>query len=58
MIGTEDPQDALLTLAFSIQANIGCVRAPARRGVSDPSGVPTVWGVLEDLTSRVAHLLD
>lgn len=56
MTGPERQQDALLTLAFSIRANPGAYALLLGAGVSAPSGVPTAWGVLEDLTSRVADL--
>jgi SIR2-like domain len=49
-------EDALLTLAFSLRANPGAYALLLGAGVSAPSGIPTAWGVLEDLTSRVAQL--
>jgi len=55
---TERPrdEDALLTLAFSLRANRGAYALLLGAGVSAPSGIPTAWGVLEDLTSRIAQL--
>ncbi|NMO54530.1 hypothetical protein HH310_25520 [Actinoplanes sp. TBRC 11911] len=49
-------EDALLTLAFSLRATPGAYALLLGAGVSAPSGIPTAWGVLTDLTSRVAEL--
>lgn len=56
MTVTVRDEDALLTLAFSLRANPGAYALLLGAGVSAPSGIPTAWGVLEDLTSRVAQL--
>lgn len=58
MTDSKRQQDALLTLAFSIQANPGAYAVLLGAGVSAPSGAPTAWGILSDLTSRVALLSD
>ncbi|MDF0512497.1 SIR2 family protein [Agromyces sp. H3Y2-19a] len=55
-MGYRDEDDALLMLAFSVQANPGAYALLLGAGVSAPSGIPTAWGVLEDLTSRIAQL--
>jgi hypothetical protein len=49
-------EDALLALAFSLRANPGAYALLLGAGVSAPSGIPTAWGVLQDLTGRVAQL--
>ncbi len=46
----------LLTLAFSIHSNPGAYALLLGAGVSVSSGIPTAWGVLVDLTSRLALL--
>lgn len=46
----------LLTLSFSLHANPGAYALLLGAGVSAPSGIPTAWGVLEDLVSRAAEL--
>jgi hypothetical protein len=46
--------DALLTLAFSLHSSPGAYAVLIGAGVSASSGVPTAWGVLSDLTSRIA----
>src|SRR5450830_1204562 len=48
--------DQLLPLAFGLRANPGAYALLLGAGVSAPSGIPTAWGVLEDLTRRVAVL--
>ncbi|PPF65446.1 hypothetical protein C5E11_00730 [Clavibacter michiganensis] len=48
--------DALLPLAFSLYSSPGAYGVLLGAGVSAPSGIPTAWGVIEDLTSRVAQL--
>lgn len=48
----------LLTLAFSINSNPGAYALLLGAGVSAPSGIPTAWGVLEDLVSRAASLTE
>lgn len=50
-------EDALLALAFSVRANPGAYAVLLGAGVSAPSGIPTAWGVLQDLTARVALLV-
>jgi hypothetical protein len=50
--------DALLSLAFSIQSNPGAYALLVGAGVSASSGLPTAWNVLEDLTARLADLSD
>jgi hypothetical protein len=46
--------DALLTLAFSLNSSPGAYAVLIGAGVSASSGVPTAWGVLSDLTSQIA----
>lgn len=46
----------LLTTAFSVHANPGAYALLLGAGVSAPSGIPTAWGVLEDLVARAADL--
>lgn len=48
--------DSLLPLAFSLHANPGAYAALLGAGVSAASGIPTAWGVLQDLTARVADV--
>lgn len=48
----------LLTLAFSINSNPGAYALLLGAGVSAPSGIPTAWGVLEELVSRAASLTE
>jgi NAD-dependent SIR2 family protein deacetylase len=51
-------EDALLTLAFSLRANPGAYAVLAGAGVSAPSGILTAWGVVKDLISRLAVLVE
>jgi hypothetical protein len=46
----------LLTVAFSIHSNPGAYALLIGAGVSAPSGIPTAWGVLEDLVARSVEL--
>ena len=46
----------LLTVAFSLHSNPGAYALLLGAGVSAPSGIPTAWGVLEDLVARSAEL--
>jgi hypothetical protein len=48
--------DDLLAVAFSLYANPGAYALLLGAGVSAPSGIPTAWGVLEDLVIRVANV--
>ncbi|WP_458115668.1 SIR2 family protein [Arthrobacter sp. D2-10] len=48
--------DDLLAVAFSLHANPGAYALLLGAGVSAPSGIPTAWGVLEDLVTRVAEV--
>ena len=48
--------DDLLPVSFSLQANPGAYALLLGAGVSAPSGIPTAWGVLEDLVERVAQV--
>lgn len=47
----------LLTVAFSLHSNPGAYALLLGAGVSAPSGIPTAWGVLEDLVARSAGLV-
>src|SRR3954447_2277125 len=46
--------DTLLSTAFSMHANPGAYALLIGAGVSYPSGIPTAWGVLTDLCTRMA----
>lgn len=48
--------DALLSLAFSLQTSPGAYAVLVGAGVSAPSGILTAWGVVVDLISKVASL--
>jgi hypothetical protein len=48
--------DSLLTTAFSLHANPGAYALLIGAGVSHPSGIPTAWGVLTDLCTRMASV--
>lgn len=51
------PQESeILGIAFSLHSNPGAYALLLGAGVSAPSGIPTAWGVLEDLVSRLAEL--
>ena len=56
MTDHETAESELLTLSFSLHANPGAYALLLGAGVSAPSGIPTAWGVLEDLVSRAAEL--
>jgi hypothetical protein len=49
-------ENELLTVAFSLHSNPGAYALLLGAGVSAPSGIPTAWGVLEDLVARTADL--
>jgi len=49
-------EDALLALAFSLQSSPGAYALLIGAGVSIPSGVPSAWEVLRDLTSRIVGI--
>ncbi|HCE5431450.1 TPA: SIR2 family protein [Legionella pneumophila] len=49
-------ESELLTVAFSLHSNPGAYALLLGAGVSAPSGIPTAWGVLEDLVARTADL--
>ena len=49
-------EDQLLTVAFSLHSNPGAYALLLGAGVSASSGIPTAWGVLEDLVGRAAEL--
>lgn len=55
---TSQPASAndLLTVAFSLQTNPGAYALLIGAGVSIPSGIPSAWGVLEDLATRLAEV--
>lgn len=46
--------EALISLAFSIQANKGVYALLLGSGISRSAGIPTGWEVVEDLIKRVA----
>lgn len=48
--------DPLLSLAFSIQSQKGVYALLLGSGVSRPSGIPTGWEVVLDLTRKLARL--
>jgi hypothetical protein len=48
--------DDLLSVAFSVHSNPGAYAWPLGGGVSASSGIPTAWGVLEDLEGRAAEV--
>lgn len=50
-------EGTLMTTAFSLHSNPGAYALLLGAGVSAPSGIPTAWGVLEDLASRTAELV-
>lgn len=50
-------ESELLTVAFSLHSNPGAYALLLGAGVSAPSGIPTAWGVLEDLVTRTADLV-
>ncbi|MBD8021433.1 SIR2 family protein [Brevibacterium gallinarum] len=49
-------ENQLLNVAFSLHSNPGAYALLLGAGVSAPSGIPTAWGVLEDLVIRAADL--
>ncbi|OMQ28574.1 hypothetical protein BK799_29630 [Rhodococcus sp. D-1] len=53
---SHDDDDALLTLAFSLQSNPGAYAVVVGAGVSAAAGVPTAWGVLTDLIAKAARI--
>ncbi|SKB02733.1 SIR2-like domain-containing protein [Agreia bicolorata] len=57
MVTSVIDDDALLPLAFSLYSSPGAYGLLLGAGVSAPSGIPTAWGVIENLTSRVAQLV-
>jgi hypothetical protein len=50
--------DPLLSLSFSMHSNPGVYTLLLGAGVSRAAGVPTGWGVILDLTRKLAHLED
>lgn len=54
MTDTSRSADHLLSVAFSLQSNPGAYALLLGAGVSAPSGIPTAWGVLENLVERLA----
>lgn len=56
MVDLSAGESELLTVAFSLHSNPGAYALLIGAGVSAPSGIPTAWGVLEDLVARTAHL--
>lgn len=56
MTDTMRQESDLLTVAFSLKSNPGAYALLLGAGVSAPSGIPTAWGVLEDLVTRSAEL--
>ena len=50
------PRDELITFAFALHSNPGAYALLLGAGVSPPSGIPTAWGVLEDLVRQAAQL--
>lgn len=52
----DDFDSDLLPLAFALHSSPGAYALLLGSGVSAPSGIPTAWGVLEELTGRVAKL--
>lgn len=49
-------EDVLVGLAFSLHSSPGAYALLLGAGVSAPSGIPTAWGVLTDLTRRFAEV--
>jgi len=56
MVDDTRTEDALLTLAFSLQSNPGAYALLIGAGVSKPSGIPTAWDVLKDLVLQTAEI--
>lgn len=56
MTAPSGDEDGLLTVAFSLHANPGAYALLLGAGVSAPSGIPTAWGVLEDLVGLLAEV--
>ena len=56
MVDLSAGESELLTVSFSLHSNPGAYALLLGAGVSAPSGIPTAWGVLEDLVTRTAHL--
>lgn len=54
MSNSTSNESDLLTLAFSLCANPGAYALLLGAGVPAPSGIPTAWGVFEDLVARTA----
>src|SRR5947209_19584411 len=50
--------EPIISLAFSIHANKGVYAVLLGSGISGAAGIPTGWGVVEDLIRRVAHLYE
>ncbi|WP_169807854.1 SIR2 family protein [Actinomadura hibisca] len=49
-------EEALLSMAFSLHSSPGAYALLLGAGVSAPSGIPTAWGVLIDLITRLAEV--
>src|SRR5215210_7210506 len=48
--------EPIISLAFSMHANKGVYALLLGSGVSRSAGIPTGWGVVEDLITRIASL--
>jgi hypothetical protein len=48
--------DPILSLAMSVQGNRGVYALLLGSGVSRSSGVPTGWGIVQDLIRKLAHI--
>lgn len=46
--------DALLSLSFAVQSNKGVFAILLGSGISQAAGIPTGWGIITDLISKIA----